>query len=87
MKKLCSVQYLRAVAALMVVHCHAIDLQMQLGTSWQQHFRYLQNFGAIGVDIFFVISGFIISYISRAEHGVAAAKDFMLRRWVRVAPA
>jgi len=71
----------------MVVHCHAIDLQMLLTTSFQQHFRYLQNFGAIGVDVFFVISGFIISYISRAEHGVASAKDFMLRRWVRVAPA
>lgn len=71
----------------MVVHCHAIDLQMLFGTSFQQHFRYLQNFGAIGVDIFFVISGFIISYISGRESGPAAAKDFMVRRWIRVVPA
>ncbi len=87
MKKLYSVQYLRAIAALMVVYCHAIDLQMLFGTSFQQKFLYLENFGAIGVDIFFVISGFIISYISRSENGPAAAKDFMLRRWIRVAPA
>jgi peptidoglycan/LPS O-acetylase OafA/YrhL len=87
LKKLYSVQYLRAIAALMVVHCHAVDLQMLFGTSFQQKFFYLENFGAIGVDIFFVISGFIISFISRSENGTTAAKDFMLRRWIRVAPA
>lgn len=71
----------------MVVHCHGIALQMKFTTSFQENLFYLQNFGAIGVDIFFVVSGFIISYISRNESGPAAAKDFAKRRWIRIVPA
>lgn len=87
MKKLYTVQYLRAIAAILVVYSHAIDLQQMFGSSMQQGFFYLPNIGSIGVDIFFVISGFIIAYISRNEHGIPAAKDFMLRRIIRIVPA
>jgi exopolysaccharide production protein ExoZ len=54
MKKLYGVQYLRAVAALGVVFFHAAD-------RGGGHFVI----GAAGVDIFFVISGFIMWVISR----------------------
>ncbi|MCF0062716.1 acyltransferase [Dyadobacter chenwenxiniae] len=87
MKQLNSIQYLRALAALLVVYCHAIDQQMRLGQSYQQGFHHLQNFGAIGVDIFFVISGFIISYISKKEVGPKAALIFLKKRFIRINPA
>lgn len=84
--KLNSIQYLRAAAALLVVYCHSIDIQKNFGDLRQSHFFNLENFGAIGVDIFFVISGFIISYISQTQSGTAAAMDFSKKRWLRIAP-
>ncbi|HWB27005.1 MAG TPA: acyltransferase [Chitinophagaceae bacterium] len=87
MEKLNSIQYLRGFAALMVLYCHVIDFQMEFSTSAQQNFFYVQNFGAIGVDIFFVISGFIISYIASGSGGKTEALDFFKRRFARVNPA
>jgi peptidoglycan/LPS O-acetylase OafA/YrhL len=84
--KLQSIQFLRAMAALLVVYAHSIDLQMKYAISGQQHFFYLQNFGAIGVDIFFVLSGFIISYTSRSDSGLKAGRRFLLRRFIRINP-
>jgi exopolysaccharide production protein ExoZ len=86
LKKLYSVQYLRAIAAILVVYSHAIDLQDRFGSSLQQKFYFLENFGAIGVDIFFVISGFIISVIAERNTGKAAATQFFKRRILRVVP-
>jgi exopolysaccharide production protein ExoZ len=88
LKKLYSVQYLRFVAALLVLHCHAINLARVVGVgSFQQDFFFLGKFGAIGVDIFFVISGFIILYISGGDAGPAAATQFMKRRLIRIVPS
>lgn len=84
--KLISIQYLRALAILLVVHCHAIDIQMKFGVSHQQNFYYLQNIGAIGVDIFFVISGFIIAYITQRAAGFGDAFKFIKKRFVRINP-
>jgi peptidoglycan/LPS O-acetylase OafA/YrhL len=86
MKTLKSIQYLRAIAALLVVYCHAIDCQIQFGTSTQQKFYYLENFGAIGVDIFFIISGFIISYITATASKQLTIKEFLKRRFIRIVP-
>jgi exopolysaccharide production protein ExoZ len=74
MQKLYSIQYLRAVGALAVVFFHAGGL------------RYGNTFeiGAAGVDIFFVISGFVMwSTTSTREQSPA---EFMTRRLVRIAP-
>lgn len=68
-----SVQYLRATAALMVVGYHA--------TRWTP---WRLDVGAAGVDVFFVISGFILWTIA-AERPVTV-ETFLTRRWVRVAP-
>ena len=48
--KLNSIQFLRAVAALLVVYVHAIDLQMRFATSHQQSFFYLHRKGAAQVE-------------------------------------
>ena len=45
--------------------------------------RGLENFGAVGVDIFFVISGYIITKTATRASGPA---DFMKRRLIRVVP-
>lgn len=72
-----SVQYLRAVAALMVVLHHARSPKPWL-------FNPLEEFngGTAGVDIFFVISGFIMFTAARGEQ----VGTFLWRRLVRVAP-
>lgn len=68
-----SVQYLRAAAALMVVIYHA--------TRWTP---WRLDVGAAGVDVFFIISGFILWTVA-AERPVTV-DTFLARRWVRVAP-
>jgi exopolysaccharide production protein ExoZ len=68
-----SIQYLRAVAAMMVVTFH-------IGASFGHDFA----FGIAGVDLFFVISGFIMWMVTRQAE--ANAPDFLLRRLLRIAP-
>ena len=84
--KLYSIQFLRALAALLVVYCHSIDLQVKHAVSYQQNFFHLQDFGAIGVDIFFVISGFIISFIGHDINGRQQTYQFLKKRFVRINP-
>lgn len=84
--KLNSIQFLRAIAALLVVYAHSIDLQMRFSWSNQQDFYYLQNFGAIGVDLFFVISGFIITYVAHQYNGIGQGILFLKKRFFRINP-
>jgi len=74
--RLHALQYLRAVAALAVVYSHAV-IQVD---SYQQ---YLMEAGSFGVDIFFVISGFIMIYIAKPENTFG---QFFINRVRRVVP-
>ncbi|HEX8110752.1 MAG TPA: acyltransferase [Kofleriaceae bacterium] len=67
-----NIQVLRAIAALLVIHGHASG-PSGLGLAWTD--------GANGVDLFFVISGFIIAYVASLD-----ASQFMTRRLVRIVP-
>ncbi|WP_295242702.1 acyltransferase [uncultured Brevundimonas sp.] len=81
------VQALRFAAATAVVVTHAVDLagtRLELETVLAG--GTLENFGAVGVDVFFVISGFIIATTTRGQAGVEAAGAFLWRRFRRVAP-
>lgn len=81
------VQALRFLAATAVVVTHAVDLAgTRLGLETALVGGTLENFGAVGVDVFFVISGFIIATTTRGQAGVRAAGDFLWRRFRRVAP-
>lgn len=71
-----SIQYLRGVAASVVVLQHA-------STSMPDS-PFPFEFGAWGVDLFFVISGFIM-YHTTAD-GRAAPGEFAVRRLVRIVP-
>ena len=68
-------QQLRAIAALMVVLHHA---RIPSYPSW-----WGEGFGTLGVDIFFVISGFVIYWVTRRE---TSFRRYLLRRIVRVVP-
>lgn len=72
-----SIQYLRAIAAVMVVLHHARNPE-----PWLYNPLAGLTFGQAGVDIFFVISGFIMYAAARDERPA----DFLYRRLIRVAP-
>lgn len=84
--KLNSIQFLRAVAALLVVYEHSMDVQINYGVSRQQNFYHLDGFGCIGVDLFFVISGFIITYVASKYKGFNEGMHFLEKRFWRINP-
>lgn len=86
--KLNSVQGLRALAVLLVVWTHAIVAAGYNSTPRQATFFHLKGFGAAGLDIFFVISGFIVSLVAAraAQHGPTSAGRFLSRRITRIYP-
>jgi exopolysaccharide production protein ExoZ len=76
-----ALQYVRGIAAMMVVYHHA-GFQV-LKASGEASLPFWQ-LGAAGVDLFFVISGFIIWLTTHSAP--AAPAQFIYRRIVRVAP-
>jgi exopolysaccharide production protein ExoZ len=76
-------QILRFVAVLLVIWLHGSEeISMDGG-------RSMPNLGVFGIDIFFVISGFIISTVaarSSRPAGPGAAWSFLLRRLIRIFP-
>lgn len=77
------VQYLRAAAALVVFLFHISVLSQQV---WALDPARVDQVGAAGVDLFFVISGFIMAMIV-ARPGAFDGKEFWIRRIARVVPA
>lgn len=74
-----NIQSLRAFAAYLVVLVHLSPLMTRLGVS-QDHI----GFGTVGVDLFFVISGFVMVYTTATKP--VRPTDFMLNRVVRIVP-
>lgn len=79
-----SVQALRAFAAWLVVFHHVMqvffDFKAESASGW-----FLAERGAVGVDIFFVISGLVI-YLSTRDKVIAPGR-FLLNRALRIVPA
>jgi len=75
---------LRGIAAVAVVLYHA---SVWSGVYYATVFRGFFDFGYIGVDAFFVLSGFIILHVHRHDTpGVGAWKQFFLKRVIRIYP-
>ncbi|MBZ4190005.1 acyltransferase family protein [Niabella beijingensis] len=80
-----TIQVLRAIASLLVVLLHVTETVRQIFGF--QFFGGIFRFGGAGVDIFFVISGFIIAYTS--VHHIetpGALPVFLSKRFIRIFP-
>jgi exopolysaccharide production protein ExoZ len=82
---LLSIQFLRAVAALGVAASHVkLDLNTRLGMP--EALPYL-DLGTAGVDLFFVISGFVMVYASgKLFQSASGPRIFFVRRLIRIVP-
>lgn len=80
---------LRAVAATLVVFFHMCQAVLRFpdAPSFIRHSYYLGPWSACGVDIFFVVSGFIMFYITAGSPGGPdEARHFLWRRVLRIYP-
>jgi exopolysaccharide production protein ExoZ len=85
MRPLASIQILRALAAISVTVTHVqVDLVAQLGLP---HALPDLEVGTAGVDVFFIISGFIMVYSSELLYGQPSGPSmFFARRILRIVP-
>lgn len=91
-RKILSIQDLRGVAVLLVVLVHSINVvdyrvsrHVDSALGHIATFLSLNEFGAAGVDLFFVISGFVMALL--IERGDFAGRgDFLWRRFLRIVP-
>lgn len=83
-----NIQALRFIAAFMVLLSHLYhEVPSVRGLAVLDYEPWLPVFWAGGVDIFFVISGFIMFSVGANKFGrPGCAKEFMMRRLIRVAP-
>jgi exopolysaccharide production protein ExoZ len=83
---LLSIQILRAIAALAVCAEHIAGYEFARQYALPDALPHFK-FGRAGVDLFFVISGFVMIYASEGYFGQAKApQEFFLRRLVRIVP-
>ena len=84
-----SIQFLRFIAAVLVVFVHSSEaISQRLPGSISKTFLQNAFFGASGVHIFFVISGFIMVYTSfyKRNDDSFSSSTFLSRRIVRIYP-
>jgi len=83
--RLGDLQSLRGIAALMVVLFHASEIfKERFGAAWTGNgFRA----GFVGVDVFFVISGFIILWVHHGDAGrPSSVRPYAIKRFLRIFP-
>lgn len=78
------IQIFRGVAALMIIVHHSYT-----SFSYYQHINipflsFIASVGKYGVDFFFVLSGFIITYSSYNKSGIKEGKTYFLHRLIRI---
>ncbi|MBS0193641.1 MAG: acyltransferase [Proteobacteria bacterium] len=79
-----NVQGLRGIAAMMVMLIHLLSTRDGMGADWLKY-RYWWV-GPAGVDIFFVISGFIVTIAALRAAASSGAVAFGVRRILRIYP-
>lgn len=82
---------MRAIAVLCVIIAHFTPLMIAEWRTEREIFRWFVYLGAIGVDIFFALSGYLIGGILWRNlhrlHDKTVVRRFWMRRWLRTLPA
>jgi peptidoglycan/LPS O-acetylase OafA/YrhL len=79
---------IRIIAAMLVVLFHFANFKDDFtGDFVFPALRGFHGFGSVGVEIFFVISGFVIAMSAEAARGLKGALRFMHLRALRILPA
>jgi len=88
MMKIHGIQYLRGLAAILVVLAHANGMMRYPEYFGASPFPDLETLGRFGVGVFFVISGFIIVLVCLDRDGSSRTtrRDFLWRRFARIVP-
>ena len=78
-----SLDLLRGIAILLVVlvHCQEESTGVVPGLTW-----FAREFGGLGVQLFFIVSGYTMMLTFGDKVDFAAARSFYLRRFFRIAP-
>ena len=79
-----NIQFLRFVAAMLVVLYHTAARLPANDSVFQGIFSVGEAVGFAGVDIFFVISGFIMAHTTSSQTGTGDGLDFARRRIARI---
>jgi peptidoglycan/LPS O-acetylase OafA/YrhL len=86
-----NIQGMRAIAALMVLSSHLFWSLVPMRSHWAK--PYFSAVGPSGVDMFFVISGFIIYHVMQRSIGTIEASGrgravlaFAMKRFIRIYP-
>lgn len=82
--KLVSIQYLRALAVWIVVFHHFVQVNIGFSTTNNGLELFFTNYGSLGVDLFFIISGFVISLTVVNKNETLYA--FLKKRAFRIVP-
>ena len=82
--ELLCVQRMRGIAVLMVLVVHLEDVAMRLPQWTQGHSFFSRHIGYSGPDMFFVISGFIMSYITFSSP--FKPRRWLISRFIRIYP-
>jgi len=81
-----NIQLLRGIAVLLVVLFHIMSVERKYGGK-SYLLSNITNFGMIGVDIFFVISGFIMVVVTQGYYkNIKKAFEFLYNRIARIYP-
>jgi len=87
--RLVALDALRAVAVLLVLGRHVPPSDLDLPLGLNAMFRYWHRIGWIGVDLFFVLSGFLVAgllFSEHARHGRIRPLRFLARRGFKIYP-
>jgi peptidoglycan/LPS O-acetylase OafA/YrhL len=80
---------IRFIAAFLVLFHHACFLKRNYSVGFAAVDKCAENLGRLGVNLFFVLSGFLISYLLLLEKdstGTISYRNFYLRRILRIWP-
>ena len=78
-----SLNYMRGILSLWIIIYH---LKSELSNQYSEIFFFIASKGYLAVDIFFIISGFIISYKYEYIYDFKSYLDYLFKRIKRIYP-